>query len=262
MSEHVEGLDIDVRDRVAYVTLNRPERRNAMSMAVSEGLTEVFDRVDRDPEVWLVVVTGAGDQAFSAGRDLKELAERDTAGEQPYQPMRGSKRTAFEVIYECRKPVIAAINGWAVGGGLELAMACDLRVAARHAKLGLAEVKRGMGANFGANMLPRLVPLGIAYEMLYLGDTITAEEAARWGLVNRVYDSEGFRDYVEAFVRRVLEGAPLTQRRYKASIQKASHLPLQAALRLDPAPNPYISEDRAEGVRAFAEKREPSWQAR
>lgn len=257
-----EGLEVEVRERVGYVTIDRPERRNALSQDVMVGLVEAFDRFDRDDDVWAVLVTGAGEKAFSAGRDLKELSERDDDGLGPHLPMKGVQRNAFEAVYECRKPVVAAINGWAVGGGLELAMACDLRVAAAHAKLGLPESLRGMGANFGAAILPRLVPIGVANEMLYFGGSITAEDAQRWGLVNQVYPSERFRDEAEAYVRLLLERAPLTVRRYKAVVHKSLELPLSAALRLDLSPNPYLSEDRVEGVKAFVEKRAPRWQAR
>ncbi len=258
----IAGLDVEVRERVGYVTIDRPERRNALSQEVMTGLVEAFDRFDRDDEVWAVLVTGAGNKAFSAGRDLKQLSERDDDGLGPHLPMRGVARNAFEAVFECRKPVVAAINGWAVGGGMELAMACDLRVAAAHAKLGLPESLRGMGANFGAAILPRLVPVGVANELLYFGDSISAEEAQRWGLINRVFPSEVFRDEAEAYVRLLLERAPLTLRRYKAVMQKSLELPLSAALRLELSPNPYLSEDRIEGVRAFVEKRAPRWRAR
>lgn len=257
-----EGLEVVVRDRVGYVTINRPERRNALSEAVLEGLVETFHRFDHDEDVWAVLVTGSGDDAFSAGRDLKELAERDSGGGAPPSPMRQQLRNPFEVVYECRKPVIAALNGWTVGGGLELAMACDVRIAAAHARLALPESLRGMGANFGAAILPRLIPVAIAYDMLYTGRTVTAEEAARWGLVNTVVPGPELLPSAEEYVRTVLSRAPLTVRRYKAVLQHSLQLPLSAALRLDLRPDPYTSADRVEGVRAFAEKREPRWQAR
>jgi enoyl-CoA hydratase len=257
-----DGLRIEVRDRVGYVTIDRPERRNALGNATFAALVETYNRFDQDDDVWVVVVTGAGDQAFSAGRDLKELAGRDSAGAPSPNPMRQPMRNPFETVYECRKPTIAAINGAAMGGGLELAMACDVRIAADTARMGLPEVLRGMGATFGASVLPRLVPVGIAYDMLYTGRTLTAAEAERWGLVNRVVPSAELAGAAEEYARALLDNAPLTMRRYKALIQGGLHQPLSAALRLDVRPDPYSSEDRVEGVRAFAEKRAPRWRAR
>lgn len=257
-----EGLIVDVRDRVGYLTIDRQSRRNALGERVMEDLVRAIHAFDHDDDVWAVLLTGAGDKAFCAGRDLKELAERDAAGSGPPSPMRTLLRNVFEVVYECRKPVVAALNGAAVGGGLELAMACDVRIAAAHARMALPESLRGMGANFGAAILPRLVPVGIAYDMLYTGRSVSAEEAARWGLVNRVVPGEELAGAAEEYVRTLLARAPLTVRRYKAVLRGSLQMPLSAALRLDLNPDPYRSADRVEGVRAFVEKREPRWQAR
>lgn len=257
-----EGLKVEVRDRVGYVTLDRPERRNALGSAEMAALVEAFVRFDADDDVWAAVITGTGDKAFSAGRDLKELAGRDSDGAPPPSPMRQPMRNPFEVVLECRKPTVAALNGAAMGGGLELALACDIRLAADTATFAMPESLRGMGANFGSVMLPRLVPVGIAYDMLYTGRTVSAEEAARWGFVNRVVPAAELAGAAEEYVRMLLDRAPLTIRRYKQVIQSSLHQAPAAALRLDVRPDPYSSEDRVEGVRAFAEKRTPRWRAR
>lgn len=257
-----DALSVDRDDHVATVTIDRRARRNALSVSVMAGLVEVFDRLDADPEVRVVVLTGAGDVAFSAGRDLKELAELDRSGAGPHEPMKGTTRNVFEAVYDCTTPVLAAINGWAVGGGLEIALAADLRVAAAHARFALPESKRGLGANFGSTLLPRVVAPGIASELLFLGDDIDAERAKAIGLVNRVYPQERFREEVRRYARTIASRAPVTLRRYKAVLRHSLDLPVSAALRLNLEPNPYLSEDRLEGVRAFNEGREPRWQGR
>jgi len=256
------GLRIDVVDRVALVVLDRPERLNALSTGLQADIIDAFDRFEEDDDVWAVLLTGAGDRAFSAGVDLKEVNAGDGESRPLSMPMRGTTRNVFETVLECGKPVVAALNGVAAGGGCEIALACDVRFAAEGVRIGLPESKRGMGANFGCQVLPRLVPRGIAYEMLYGGEFVTAEQAHTWGLVNRVLPADRLLDEALAFCRQIVANAPLTVRRYKAMIGKGADLPLAAALRLNVGPNPYRSEDRAEGVAAFLEKRPPVWRAR
>ncbi len=149
-----------------------------------------------------------------------------------------------------------------MAGGCEVALACDLRIAADHAVIGMPEAKRGMGANFATVVLPRLLPRAIALQMLYTGEPLSAEEALRWGLYNAVVPAAELPDAGEALVRAIVANAPLSLRRYKEMATKGWELSVHGALRLNAGPNPYLSEDREEGVRAFLERRAPQWRGR
>ncbi len=272
------GLLVEVRDRVAYVRLDRPERLNALSSGLTSDLVDCFDAFSADRGIWAVLLSASGERAFCAGADLKEMGDRDaassaTAGSsagagssgrprRPVVPMTGSKRNFFEVVLECSKPTVAALFGWAMGGGCELALACDVRIAADDLRIGMPEAKRGLGANFGSVVLPRVVPVGLAYHMLYTGEPIDAERALQFGLVQQVVPRAELDAAAERLIRQIVANAPLTTQRYKAMITKGRDLPVAAALRLDAGPNPYLSEDRKEGVAAFLERRAPNWQAR
>lgn len=257
-----EAVTLEVDDGVAWVVLNRPDRLNALNGAVFDRLISIFAELDRAAEVRVVCLAGAGDRAFSAGADLKEMNARDGSGDPPYLPMTGPARNVYETVLECRKPTLAVLHGWVIGGGAELAMACDLRLAAEGTRFMLPESKVGLGANFGSQMLPRLVPTGVAYEMLYLGEPLGVVDAHRFGLVNWVVPPDELRARASAIATMLSQRAPLTLRRYKAMVQVGATLPISTALRLDPGPSPYLSDDRAEGATAFVEKRAPRWTGR
>jgi enoyl-CoA hydratase len=260
MSRQGSGLSIEQDGRIVRLVIDRQERRNAMTRALMQDIVKALDAFSTDDAVWIVVFRGAGDVAFSAGADMKEGYETGDSTVPAGNPMGGLHRNLFEAVIEFPKPTIAAINGYALGGGLELALACDLRVAAEHALLGAPEAKRGLGANFATQMLPRLVPMAVAFEILYTGRDVSAAEALRLGLVNRMCPLAELDASVTDLCSTILANAPLSVRRYKAMITQGRDLPLAAALRLNVGPNPYVSADRLEGAAAFLEKRPARWQ--
>ncbi|WP_207919785.1 enoyl-CoA-hydratase DpgD [Micromonospora sp. KC207] len=249
---------------VARVTIDRPAVLNAMDRATHAELGRIWDEVERDDEVRVVVLTGAGDRSFSVGQDLKELAVRNRAGTPPTtfgsrgQPgwPRLTERFRFS------KPLIARVNGYALGGGFELALACDLVIAAEHAEFGLPEARLGLvpGAG-GVFRLARQAPFRIALGHLLTGRRMSAADALRYGLVNEVVPAAGLDACVDGWVRDVLSCSPLAVRAIKEAATASVTMPLQQAFatRFEWEERRLAGDEWIEGPRAFAEKRRPRW---
>lgn len=252
-----EAVLYEVRDRIAYVTLNRPEAMNALNGPVRQGLSEAWRRFRDDPDAWVAIVTGAGERAFSAGADLKDMSaglEAEAAGTQsraqiPAGP--GGEMVTW-------KPIIAAINGYCLAGGLELALRCDLRIAAEHARFGLTEVTRGIiPGGGGTQRLPRAIPVAWAMELIFTGKHITADEAFRMGIVNRVLPAGEVMPAAEELARQINANGPLAVRATKEAMLRGLDMSLEDGLRLEGliARTVRLSEDAREGPKAFSEKR-------
>ena len=252
-------LVVTTDGHVRLLRLNRPDRRNAMTRSLMAAISAAVLDADEDPDVRVIVLTGTGDAAFCAGADLKEMSGNDASGTRYRSPMNRVDRSVFEVVLEAKKPTIAALNGSAVAGGFELSLACDLRISHAAAQFGLPETKIGMGANFGSVLLPRRIAPGLALEMLYTGDYIDAAEAYRLGLLNRVVGRDEVLPHCLALAHKIAANAPISVRRVKAVALRGMDMPVAVALRQDPGVNPYLSDDRKEGIRARLEKRKPVW---
>ncbi len=256
----------ETRDQIAFITLNRPDSLNAMNRQMTRELVDVCQQVEDDSGIRIAIFTGAGEKAFSAGMDLKERAETSFSPiERRQQKLTNKIYTQARAVAAITKPTIAAIRGYCVGGGLEFALACDLRVAAEDAKLGLTEVRRGIipGAG-GTQRLTRAVGVTKAMEMCLTGDTVSGLEAKPLGLVNNAVPSADVLKAAEDLAGRILKGAPMSVAFIKEAIKKGVEMPLEEGLRLEADLSALIgnTEDAKEGPRAFAEKRAPVWQGK
>ena len=255
------------RPHVAWVTIERPEVANAIHTPAHVEWSAILDRFADDDDIWLAVFTGSGDRSFCAGRDLKHLSSVQQAGPEAVEANNELMASVTRLIdrYDYPKPLIARVNGAARGGGFEVALACDLVVAADHATFGLPEPRRGIYAGGGGvHRLPRQMPLKLAMEYLLTGRIMTAEEALGHGLVNRVAPSADLDAAVNALIDEIMECAPLSVRATKQAAMRGLEGGLGEALF---ATYPAVvemmtSNDAKEGPLAFSEKRAPNWTGR
>ena len=251
----------EVRDKIARITLNRPEVMNAMDAEVYAELSKAWEDVRDNPDVWIAVITGAGDRAFTAGADLKSLIpqRRERADFWLTQ-----KNMILNRGLEVWKPVIAAVNGYCLAGGMTLLFATDIRIAAEHAVFEISEVKRAiLPGNGGTQRALRQLPYAIAMEMLLLGRRLTAAEALGFGLVNAVVPLKDLMSTVDTYAQRLIENGPLALRAVKELAIRSQSVPLEHGLRLEESFQEFLrsTEDAKEGPRAFAEKRKPAYKA-
>ena len=249
----------EMEDRLAIITIQRPEALNALNATVLRELSMAIEHLSMAQAVGAIILTGAGDNAFVAGADIKEMAGLSALEMRAFSEMGRRLGDAFAA---CNKPVIAAINGYALGGGCELALACDIRIASDRAKLGQPEVNIGIVPGFGGSQrLPRLVGAGWAAELIYTGETIDAATAERIGLVNRVVPADRLLEEAKGIARKILEKSPAAIALAKACLRAAMEMPLSAGLDFETAAFGIVgsTHDKEEGMRAFIEKRKPAW---
>ena len=255
-------LLFDVRDGIAFITINRPDKLNALNDAVIADLDRAISRVETDDVIRGVLLTGAGPKAFVAGADIGELATQDSISGKA-RARRG--QAVFRRLERCGKPVVAAVNGFALGGGCELAMACHLRVASDTARFGQPEVKLGIGPGYGGTVrLPRLVGKGRALDLLLTARQVGAEEALQMGLANRVVPADQLLAEAEKLLRGILENGPLAVRLCLEAVDTGFEVSLDEALLLEANHFGLLASttDMKEGMGAFLEKRKAVFQGR
>lgn len=253
-----ETIIVEKEDRVAVVYLNRPPY-NPLSSQLFGELSDCMDKIDQDEEIRAVIITGKGDKALAAGADIKEMAN---LGFKEITQMNKISRQAFTKIANLGKPVIAAINGLALGGGLELALCCDLRICSDNAKLGLPEINLAIiPGGGGTQRLQRLVGQAKAKEIMFFGETLKADEALAIGLVNKVVPLAELLDTAKEMAKKLAEKPPVAMRMLKMAIQSGAHLDMESALDLEATcfNTAFSTQDREEGMKAFLEKRKPEF---
>ena len=257
-----ENILYEVKDHVAHVTFNRPAVLNALNPATVLELGEALNQVRGDTNVRVLILTGAGEKAFVAGADINELAKRTPVDGKEYSLV---GQEVFHRLETLGKPSIAAINGFALGGGCELALSCTLRIASKNARLGQPEVKLGIIPGYGGSQrLARLCGKGVAHEIILTGEMITADEAFRVGLVNHVVELAELLPTAEKIAQKIVANAPLAVKYAMEAIEHGMEMPQEEGLFLEATLFGICcaTEDMREGTRAFLEKRPPKFQGR
>ncbi|NNV06234.1 enoyl-CoA hydratase/isomerase family protein [Geobacillus sp. C56-T2] len=251
-----EFLQCEIENRVAVVSIHRPPL-NPLNTKVFQELSALIDELEANQQVGAVVITGAGEKAFVAGADIHEMMDLDLVG---MMEMNKISRSAFLKIENASKPVIAAVNGLALGGGCELALACDLRICSEHAKFAFPEINLGIiPGGGGTQRLPRIVGQGVAKELLYFGEMIDAQRALSIHLVNKVVPSDELLPTAKEWAGKLAKKPAIAMRMLKEAVNTGANVDLQSGLMVETAcfGNAFVTEDRKEGMRAFTEKRKP-----
>lgn len=262
MSKAYDAIKIEREPNILWIILNRPQRLNAFNNVLMEELSDILDTAEKDPTVRCIIITGDGDTAFSAGADVTTFPRATPVSAEEFSRA-GQK--VFSKVEEIPKPVIAAINGYALGGGLELALACDFRIAAEHAELGSPEIVLGLIPGWGGTQrLVRIVGLPMAKEMVMLGTRIKADEALKKGLVNKVVHYDKLRDEVREMAKKLSAGPPLALKYAKHAINFGTQVPLDAGLRLEASlvGLAFSTEDIKEGLEAFMSRRKAEFKGK
>ena len=256
-----ENILIEKRERIAIVTINRPDKLNALNIATRQELSDALDELRDDESVRVVILTGAGEKAFVAGADINEFAGRTAVQQRDVM----KQRNIFVTAEDFPKPLIAMINGFCLGGGCELALSCDLRVASEKARFGQPEINLGIiPGGGGTQRLARLIGEGKAMQMILTGDMIDAQEAHRLGLVNEVYPADQLLVKTLELAGKIAEKSPVALAMAKTAVKAAARTNLREGLdqEIDLFALCFSSEDQEEGVRAFLEKRKPDFKGR
>ena len=259
----MSSLLVTVEDHIAIAVLNRPEAMNSLDVELRAELVDFWERVRKDESIWVVIVTGAGEKAFCAGADLKRGVPMDESFAQQMWSNPVPQSTVAHM--ETDKPIIAAVNGYAMGGGMEIALACDIRIASETAQFALSEAKVGsIPGSAGTQRLPRAIGMSDAMLMLLTGDRISAQEALRNGLVSKVVPPAELMPAAQEIARKIAGNAPLSVRAIKRLVKRGMDMPLSHGAELERYAFGLLfqSEDRIEGRKAFAEKRKPNYKGR